>query len=158
MRLTIYTDYTLRTLIYLGLSGGRRVTISEIAEHYGISGTHLMKVVHQLGLAGDIETVRGKGGGIRLAKPPEAINVGNVVRRTEPDMEIVPCMGESGVCAIESSCVLQSALRDALKAFLLVLDRFTLADLIAPRHKLSALLGLPRPPPSNTTAAVHRGA
>lgn len=143
MRLTIYTDYTLRVLIYLALRPDRLTTVAEIAEHYRVSRTHLMKVVHQLGLAGDIETIRGKGGGMRLAKPADAINVGQVIRRTEADMEIVPCFGARGVCAIESSCVLQGALREALKEFLVVLDRYALADLIAPRRKLASLLDIP---------------
>jgi Rrf2 family nitric oxide-sensitive transcriptional repressor len=83
VRLTAYTDYTLRTLMYLAVDRGRPVTIAAIAKAYGISETHLMKVVHQLGVAGDIATVRGRNGGIRLAKAPEAINLGAVIRRTE---------------------------------------------------------------------------
>lgn len=144
LRLTNYTDYTLRTLIYLALTTDRLVTIAEISEHYGISEAHLNKVVHQLGLAGDIETVRGKGGGLQLGRPPEAIRVGDVVRRCEPDLMLVPCFGEQGVCAIEPDCVLQKAMRGALTAFLKELNRYTLADLIASRRKLAALLGLPR--------------
>lgn len=143
LRLTNYTDYTLRTLIYLALTTDRLVTIAEISEHYGISEAHLNKVVHQLGLAGDIETVRGKGGGLQLGRPPEAIRVGDVVRRCEPDLMLVPCFGEQGVCAIEPDCVLQKAMRGALTAFLKELNRYTLADLIASRRKLAALLGLP---------------
>lgn len=91
MKLTAYTDYTLRTLIYLAVNGERQVTIADIAATYRISEAHLTKVVHQLGVAGDIGTVRGKGGGIRLKRPPEHINLGAVIRRTEPDMELVPC-------------------------------------------------------------------
>jgi Rrf2 family transcriptional regulator, nitric oxide-sensitive transcriptional repressor len=143
LRLTNYTDYTLRTLIYLALTTDRLVTIAEISEHYGISEAHLNKVVHQLGLAGDIETVRGKGGGLRLGRPPEAIRVGDVVQRCEPDLVLVPCFGEQGVCAIEPDCVLQKAMQGALTAFLKELNRYRLADLIAPRRKLAALLGLP---------------
>ncbi len=149
MRLTNYTDYTLRTLIYLALAPDRLVTIAEISEHYGISEAHLNKVVHQLGIAGDIETVRGKGGGLRLSRPPEVIHVGEVVRRCEPDMALVPCFGEHGSCAIEPDCVLRTAIEGALAAFLKVLNRYTLADLIAPRRRLAALLDLPLvdPPP-----------
>jgi Rrf2 family transcriptional regulator, nitric oxide-sensitive transcriptional repressor len=142
VRLTSYTDYTLRTLIYLALTVDRLATIAEISEHYGVSQAHLMKVVHQLGLAGDIETVRGKGGGLRLARSPEAIRVGAVIRRCEPDLVLVPCFGDHGACAIEPDCVLQKALQGALAAFLKELDRYTLADLIAPRRKLTALLGI----------------
>ncbi len=152
MRLTTYTDYTLRTLIYLALTTDRIVTIAEISEHYGISEAHLNKVVHQLGLAGDVETVRGKGGGLRLARPPEVIHVGEVVRRCEPDMVIVPCFGEPGGCVIEPDCVLQKAMRGALAAFLKELNRYTLADLIAPRRKLAVLLGLPRVTPGKDIA------
>lgn len=153
MRLTSYTDYTLRTLIYLALTEDRLVTIAEISEHYGISEAHLNKVVHQLGLAGDIETIRGKGGGLRLARPPEVIHVGEIVRRCEPDMALVPCFGEQGACAIEPDCVLQKAVQGALTAFLRELNRYTLADLIAPRRKLAALLGLPRPSPGKSIAS-----
>lgn len=143
MRLTNYTDYTLRVLIYLALTEDRRATISEISEHYGISETHLMKVVHHLGLAGDVETIRGKGGGLRLARAAETINVGELVRRSEPDFGLVPCFGEQEACAIEPNCVLQKALQRALSAFLTELDRYTLADLVAPRRKLLALLDIP---------------
>lgn len=145
MRLTTYTDYTLRTLMYLGLRPGRLATIAMIARSYGISENHLMKVVHQLGLAGYVETVRGKNGGLRLAKLPEDINVGEVVGRMEPDMDLVACFGESGICAIQPSCVLKGALAEALDAFTAVLDRYTLADLIAPRAKLAGLLKNERP-------------
>lgn len=145
MRLTNFTDYTLRTLIYLALTEGRLATIAEISEHYQISEAHLMKVVHHLGLAGDVETIRGKGGGLRLGRPPEAINVGEIVRRTEPDMALVPCFCEQGACTIEPECVLQKALERALAAFLSELDGCTLADLIVPRRKLAALLDIPRP-------------
>ena len=153
MRLTSYTDYTLRTLIYLALTEDRLVTIAEISEHYGISEAHLNKVVHQLGLAGDIETIRGKGGGLRLARPPEVIHVGEIVRRCEPDMALVPCFGEQGTCAIEPDCVLQKAVQGALTAFLKELNRYTLADLIAPRRKLATLLGLLRPSPGRGIAS-----
>lgn len=142
MRLTNYTDYTLRMLIYLALKTEDRATIAEISAHYGIAETHLMKVAHQLGMAGDIETIRGKGGGLRLARRPEAIRVGEIVRRTEPDLAIVPCFAEQAVCAIEPECVLQKAMQRALRTFLAELDGYTLADLIAPRRKLSALLGI----------------
>lgn len=144
MRLTSYTDYTLRTLIYLALCPNRLATIATIAESYGISENHLMKVVHRLGLEGYVETVRGRNGGMRLAKLPEDINVGKVVRRMEPDMELVACFGASSACTIQPSCVLKGALVEALDAFLAVLDRYTLADLIGPKAKLSGLLKNPR--------------
>lgn len=142
MRLTTFTDYTLRTLIYLAVQPDRLATIADIAGAYDISANHLMKVVHQLALAGDITTVRGQRGGMRLAKPAAAINIGRVVRRTEPDMELVSCFGDAHNCAIQDGCVLQHALGSALQAFLDVLDRYTLADLVAPRQKLAHLLGV----------------
>ncbi len=144
MRLTSFTDYTLRTLIYLALQPDRLVTIADIATAYGISVNHLMKVVHRLALAGDVATLRGQHGGLRLAKPPADINIGAVVRRTEPDMALATCFSEPGAhCAIKQDCVLQPALADALAAFLAVLDRYSLADLVAPQQALVALLQMP---------------
>jgi Rrf2 family nitric oxide-sensitive transcriptional repressor len=140
MRLTAYTDYTLRTLMYLAVRPERGATIAEIASAYGISEAHLTKIVHQLGLAGEVATTRGRGGGLRLGKPAEAIGLGAVVRRTEPDMDLVPCFGDGGGCAIDEACVLSGVLREAVDAFLAVLDRYTVADLAAPRQRLSALL------------------
>ena len=153
MRLTTYTDYTLRTLMYLAVNTERHTTIAEIARTYRISETHLMKIVHQLGIAGDIETVREKNGGIRLGKAAEAINLGTVVRQTEPDMELVACFAGAETCVIGKACVLQTALHEALASFLAVLDRYTLADLVAPRLKLAALLGIG----SSPQAPVARG-
>jgi Rrf2 family transcriptional regulator, nitric oxide-sensitive transcriptional repressor len=142
MRLTSYTDYTLRTLMYLAVNDGRLTTIAEIAHAYRISEAHLMKIVHQLGVAGDIETTRGRNGGIRLARPAADINVGTVVRRTEVDLDLVPCFGDTADCAISSACLLKGVLEEALDRFLTVLDQYTLADLITPRRRLSALLGV----------------
>ena len=142
MQLTRYSDYSLRVLIYLALDPDRLVTIDDIARSYGISKAHLMKVVHQLGLGGFVETVRGRGGGLRLARAAEEIRVGEVVRSTEADMALAECF-EAGVsrCAIEPACGLRSVLDEALAAFLAVLDRYTIADLVARRRKpLSRLL------------------
>jgi Rrf2 family nitric oxide-sensitive transcriptional repressor len=125
VRLTTFSDYTLRTLICLAIRGPS--TIAEISGLYGVSEAHLTKVVHQLGIAGDIETSRGRNGGIRLAKSPTSINVGVVVRRTE-EMALVPCF-EGGPCLISPACVLREVLNEALAAFLAVLDRYTVADL-----------------------------
>jgi Rrf2 family transcriptional regulator, nitric oxide-sensitive transcriptional repressor len=146
MRLTSYSDYTLRMLMYLAINADRITTIAEIAKAYHISETHLMKVAHQLGVAGDIETIRGRNGGIRLVKPLAAINLGRIVRRTEADMELVPCFADTELCAIGKACILQGVLQDALDAFLAVLDQYTLADLVRPRRKLASLLreGTPR--------------
>ena len=146
MRLKTYTDYTLRVLIRLAVQPEGLTTIAEIAENYGISENHLMKVVHQLGVAGYVETVRGRNGGIRLAQSPADINIGEIVRRTEPDLDLVPCFNASGACIIEPACILKGALDEALDAFLAVLDRYTLADLVTPRRKLAALFKAePRP-------------
>jgi Rrf2 family transcriptional regulator, nitric oxide-sensitive transcriptional repressor len=151
VRLSTYTDYTLRTLMYLAVNSERHATIAEIASTYRISETHLMKIVHQLGIAGDVETIRGRNGGLRLRKPSADINLGAIVRRTEADMELVACFGGGSACTISKACVLRSVLHEALAAFLGVLDRYTLADLVAPRGKLIALLGIP--PRAKTMAA-----
>lgn len=147
MRLTVYTDYTLRTLMYLGVNAGRPATIADIARAYGISEAHLMKVVHQLGAAGDIATTRGRNGGIRLAKPAASLNLGALVRRTETDLDLVPCFEATESCAIGGACALRAVLSEALAAFLAVLDRYTLADLLVPRRGLAGALGIPWPPP-----------
>lgn len=141
MRLTVYTDYSLRVLMYVALHGERRPTIGAIAASYGISRNHVMKVVHQLGVAGYIETVRGQSGGMRLARPAEAIIVGEVVRRTEPDMALAPCLNAGdGSCAITPACTLRRALHEARSAFLAVLDSYSLADLVANGDILRDLL------------------
>ena len=146
MRLTTYTDYTLRVLMRLAVRPRDLTTIAEIADSYGISENHLTKVVHKLGVAGYIETVRGRNGGIRLLKRPGDINISEIVRRAEPDFELVPCFAESSACPIEPACVLKDALAEARDAFLAALERYTLADLVAPRRKLAALLD-PQPRP-----------
>lgn len=140
MRLTIYTDYTLRTLMYLAAHPHRVATVAEIARAYRISEAHLTKVVHQLGISGEIETTRGRKGGLQLRLAPEAINLGSVVRRTEADLELVPCFREPTTCVIGGACVLERALDEALSAFLAVLDRYTLADLVRPGHATARLL------------------
>jgi Rrf2 family nitric oxide-sensitive transcriptional repressor len=156
MRLTVYTDYSLRLLIYAALKPDGLINISEVADAYGISRNHLTKVVHQLGIAGYLETVRGKGGGLRLARPPEAIRIGDVVRRTEPDMALTPCFKPiEAPCAIFPACLLRGALDEARDAFLRVLDGYTLAELAAPGARLRTLLrmtdggALPRVNPAN---------
>ena len=141
MRLTAYTDYSLRVLIYLALNPDRRPTIAEIAARYAISKAHLMKVVHQLGLKGYIETARGKSGGLRLARPIEQITVGQVVRGMEPDMALVACFTDaSPACVIAPACRLKGKLNEARAAFLKVLDDCTLAELMGNRAALDQLL------------------
>ncbi len=145
MRLTRFTDYGLRTLMFLGLRDHELALIAEIARAYGISEPHLTKVVHRLGQLGLIQTVRGRNGGLRLSKKPEEIVVGNVVRQIEDDLAIVECFG-SGCCAIAGLCELQRAVREAFAAFLAVLDGYTLADLLRPNGAAIAIrLGLPGP-------------
>ena len=142
MRLTLWTDYALRTLIYVGAKDGRLTTIAEIAESFDISKTHLMKVVNKLATQGYLETVRGKGGGIRLGRAPARIAVGEVVRETEDDLAVLGCLSGPGFCRIEGCCVLRGALRKATQAFMETLDGYTLADLLAPRAKLANRLGI----------------
>lgn len=144
MRLTSFSDYTLRTLIYLALRPKILCTIDEIAIAYNISSNHLTKVVHQAAQAGELETVRGQGGGMRLARTASDIVVGTVLRRTEPDLNIAPCFGPDLLCPIQPACLLRGVLGEAVAAFLEVLDRVTLADLIRPKRQLIELLQLQR--------------
>jgi Rrf2 family transcriptional regulator, nitric oxide-sensitive transcriptional repressor len=144
LRLTTYADFSLRLLMYLALHGDGLTTIAEVANSYGISQNHLVKVTHRLAIEGYVSTTRGMKGGLRLARPAAEINVGEVVRCVEPDMALVPCMHPHGdSCPILPSCVLSSAMQEARTAFLDVLDGYTLADLTAPRTKLRQLLSFP---------------
>ncbi|PMC40191.1 Rrf2 family transcriptional regulator [Bacillus sp. UMB0899] len=131
MRLTLYTDYSLRVLVYLATKPKEELSnIKEIAEVYNISKNHLMKVTYELGKMNVIETIRGRNGGIRLALPPEEINIGNIVRKTEEDFHIVECFDqENNQCIISPVCGLKLVLNKALQAYLDVLDQYTLADL-----------------------------
>lgn len=134
MRLTQWTDYTLRVLMYCAAAEGREqpVTITEVAEAYGISRSHLMKIVQQLSAQGLLETTRGRGGGMRLMQPADTIKVGAVVRMTETDFNLVECFDPvSNQCRLSSHCRLKGVLERAMQAYLAELDRVTLADLIA---------------------------
>jgi Rrf2 family transcriptional regulator, nitric oxide-sensitive transcriptional repressor len=142
MRLTFSTDYALRLLMLVGLETEHLVTIEEVADRFGISKNHLMKVAYQLGQAGYLETVRGRNGGLRLGKAPSQIVVGEVVRRMEPDFAVVECENPAGYCKITSCCTLRSAMREAVQAFLEKLDQYTLEDLLRPKFKLRHLLGV----------------
>lgn len=131
MQLTRFTDYSLRALVYLGAHPERLCTISEIADAYRISENHLMKVVHRLSTAGYIETVRGKGGGMRLSRAPKLINVGAVVRDMEERFDIVECFNEEYQdCPLLPACTLKSVLAQASRNFLSTLDRHTLQDVL----------------------------
>ncbi|MGH7932486.1 MAG: RrF2 family transcriptional regulator [Candidatus Binataceae bacterium] len=144
MELTFHTDYALRVLTYLGLRPGRLCLIADIAEHYRISRNHLVKVVHRLARGGFVRTYRGKGGGVTLARAPGEINVGAVVRCTEGPVRLVECFrGEDNTCVISGACMLAGMLQEACENFLVTLDRYTLADLLTRRARLSRMLALP---------------
>lgn len=130
MRLTNFSDYALRVLMYAAAREERLITIEETAKVYGISRAHLMKVVNQLTRAGYLKAVRGRSGGLALAKRPHKIGLGDVVRATEPDFALVECFGVDNRCVITPRCRLRGALKEALTAFIATLDRYTLADLI----------------------------
>ena len=138
MRLTRYSDYAMRVLIHLSAHNERLGSIGEISRVYGISQNHLMKVVHDLGKAGFIITVRGRNGGIRLARPPEQINLGEVIRHTEQDFELADC----GNCIIMPACGLTSVLDEAVRAFLRVFESYTLADAMQNKRRLARLFEL----------------
>jgi Rrf2 family transcriptional regulator, nitric oxide-sensitive transcriptional repressor len=142
MRLAFSTDYALRLLMLVGLESDRLVTIDEVADRFGISKNHLMKVAYELGQAHYLITVRGRKGGLRLAKAPDQIVVGQVVRMMEPDFAIVECETQRGQCTIAPCCALRSALREAVRAFLEQLDQYTLEDLLKPKSGLSRALGI----------------
>lgn len=143
MRLTRYTDYAIRVLLYLGAQPADRLApIAEISRAYGISQNHLMKVVNDLVNAGYLTSVRGRFGGIRLGMAPGDINVGAMIRHTEEGFDLVEC----GSCVIAPACGLTGALHEALAAFMAVLDRYTLEDLLVRREGLAALLRIPPPP------------
>jgi Rrf2 family nitric oxide-sensitive transcriptional repressor len=140
MRLTLHTDFALRVLIQVGLNEGRLTTVADIAKSFGISRNHLTKVVNDLSQKGYLHTVRGRGGGIRLSRKPSEINIGDVVRDTEDELDVLGCLRRSGYCRIERVCVLRGVVREASRAFLAVFDRHTLADLIKPQKALASLL------------------
>ncbi|MEQ8441980.1 MAG: Rrf2 family transcriptional regulator [Alphaproteobacteria bacterium] len=156
MRFTRHTDYALRVLMFLALKPGKELsTIKEIADRYGISENHLMKVVHRLGLHGYVETVRGRNGGLKLARAPEDINLGAVVRSCEDDMRLVECFDpDTNTCPIAPACMLPGILDEALAAFMAVLDQHTLDELMAPRRRLCDIL-LPLPEAAATGDQSH---
>ena len=150
MRLTRYTDYSLRVLMHLATHPDRPASIGLIAKSYGISQNHLMKVVHDLGKEGFLVTTRGRGGGLRLARPPGEIIVGDVVRHTEDGFQLVDC----DTCVIASACGLRIALAEAVAAFLRVLDGKTLADLVERRLDLTRLFAARERKPDATDYAI----
>lgn len=143
MRLTRFTDLSLRVLVYLGLRPGERVTIRCIAEAYGVSRNHLMKVVSALTRAGYVTAHRGPGGGLELARAPEDINLADVVADTEDDMQLVECFGNPEGCVISEFCALRGILGDALEAFMNALGQHDLGDLLGNERPLKNRLGIP---------------
>lgn len=141
MRLTNFSDYSIRVLMYLASHPDRLVNIKEIADAYGISKNHLMKIIYQLGKLGYIETIRGRNGGIRLGMDPHDINLGGLVRKTEEDFNIVECFSDHNTCPISPVCTLRGVLNKALYAFLQVLDGYTLADISKNKDVLAQFLG-----------------
>jgi len=130
MRLTTFTDFALRLLMYAAAHEDRLITIEEVSDVYDISRAHLMKVTNSLTRAGYLKAVRGRSGGLMLAKPPAKIRLGDVVRATEPDFALVECFGTGNQCIITRRCRLRGILREGLNAFNAVLDGYTLADLM----------------------------
>jgi Rrf2 family transcriptional regulator, nitric oxide-sensitive transcriptional repressor len=132
MKLTLYTDYSLRVLIYLAtFNEGKLSNIKDIADSYKISKNHLMKVTYELGKMGYIETIRGRNGGIRLAKSMDEINIGQLVRKTEENIHLVECFdAKNNNCVITPACGLKKILAEALHAYMSVLDKYTLEDLV----------------------------
>jgi Rrf2 family nitric oxide-sensitive transcriptional repressor len=146
MKLTAFTDYSLRVLIYLAAEPGRRATIAEISAAFDVNENHLTKVVHHLGKSGWVETMRGKGGGLALARPARDICIGEVVRDAEGQAMPAECFAaEESNCAIVSCCRLKGVLAEAVKAFYAVLDRYTLADITRNPRELAGILHFHRP-------------
>ena len=154
MQLTRYTDYALRILMHVGAQPeGSLSSIAEIAQVYGISKNHLMKVVQDLGQAGFLQTVRGRHGGLRLGRPADQIVIGALVRHTENGFDLVDCSS----CLIASACTLPRMLNEATRAFLTTLDRYTLGDLLQGRQQdLQALFAVPRALPNTSSASPER--
>jgi Rrf2 family nitric oxide-sensitive transcriptional repressor len=155
LKLTTFTDYCLRVLIYLAADPDRRATIAQIATAFGVSEHHLVKVVHFLGRQGWVRTLRGRGGGLVLAKPAAEIGIGLVVRDSEGAAMPAECFGQApGSCAIAGCCRLRGVLGEAVAAFYTVLDRYTLADLVHNRDVLAGVLHLHRAPAAAVAATM----
>lgn len=134
MQLTIFTDYGLRSLMYLAAQPAKTCSVREISEHFGVSRNHLVKVVHRLAQLGYVTSSKGKGGGIRLAQPADTLKVGDLVRKLEPNMHLVECFDRvNNTCRVISACDLQHMLHKANRAFLSALNDYTLADAVKNR-------------------------
>jgi Rrf2 family nitric oxide-sensitive transcriptional repressor len=143
MRLTYFSDYAFRVLMYLSVTRDRRCTIREISDAYGISRAHLMKVVNLLTREGFITAQRGPSGGLTMAIPPEQIRLGDVIRKTEDDLGLVECFRPENTCRLTPSCALAPALSRAMNAFLTELDKQTIADLVSKPQPIRRLLEIP---------------
>jgi Rrf2 family nitric oxide-sensitive transcriptional repressor len=142
MQLSLHADYSCRVLIYLATKS-KRCSIEEISDAYGISRNHLVKLVHEMGKLELIETIRGRGGGIQLARPAEDIRIGDVIRKMEPSLNLVECFqSETNSCIITGACGLRPWLKKAMDAFMETLDEVTLADVVQGRRKLETALRL----------------
>src|SRR5687768_14319922 len=129
MQLTLFTDYSFRVLMYLGMNEGRRCTTSEISTRYRISRNHIVKVVHNLAKLGYIKSAKGRGGGIALLKKPNDINLRDLLIALEPDLDLVECFNSTrNTCRIVGACGLKGIWAEALNAFLDVMGQYTLAD------------------------------
>ncbi len=142
MKLTRFTDYSIRVLIYLGLQNDGRVTIREISDAFEISRNHLMKVVSSLSRLGYVEARRGPGGGISLARPAYDINLADIICDMEEDLDMVECFCPTGRCAITPVCRMRGLLQNALQAYMQSLRTHTLADLLQPNNELQMILGI----------------
>lgn len=144
MKLTSYTDYSLRVLMFLAMKNENELSnIDEISKAYNIKKNHLTKIIHELGKLGYVETIRGRNGGVRLKKKPEEINIGEVVRRTEEDFYLLDCFDErTNSCALSPICRFKSVLNEALRAFFEVLDHYTLRDITSNKNQLLFMLGV----------------
>lgn len=149
MRLTTLTDYALRLMMYLAQRPERLCTIAEVAGSYGVSEAHMMKVTHQLGLAGWIETVRGKGGGMRLAHAPKDIGLGAVVRSVEPDFFMVECFSTGNACVLSGNCKLTTVIEQALQDFMATLDAKSLADILPDDAEAAQVIRFTQPASSS---------
>ena len=141
MKLTSFTDYSVRVLMYVAIKKGKLASIREVSEVYEISSNHLMKVVHLLGKGGYLDTIRGKNGGFRLGKEPKDINLGEPVRYTEEDLNIVECFSnKEGRCVLREECNFSNVMKEALLAFLTTIDNYTLEDLISDKEPIDFLV------------------
>ncbi len=158
MRLTTFTNFALRTLMYAAMRGNSLSRAQDVADAFGISRAHMLKCIHQLGVWGYLENVRGRSGGFRLAKPPEQITVGEVVRRTEDSLDLVECFDpDTNTCPLIQLCALSQTLRRALQAFLAELDQVTIADVTSDRILLWARLHPDAAQPPSAATAMPLG-